>query len=65
MTEIVTQQRKLGIGILGTGSRGVYFAGQYFSKHPDCELSGLCDVRPESLEFARNELGELPAGCRF
>ncbi|MFK7692055.1 Gfo/Idh/MocA family protein [Paenibacillus sp. HJGM_3] len=60
MTEMSTRT-KLGIGILGTGSRGVYFAGHYFSKHPDCKLSGLCDLRPESLEFARKELGALPA----
>lgn len=52
---------KIGIGILGTGKRGVYFGGSYFGKHPDCELVGLCDINPDSLDFAREELGDLPA----
>jgi len=57
----MTKQGKVGIGILGTGARGVYFAGRYFSKHPDCQVVGLCDVRSESLAFALNELGDIPA----
>ncbi|WP_158606749.1 Gfo/Idh/MocA family protein [Paenibacillus ginsengarvi] len=52
---------KIGIGILGTGKRGVYFAGKYFGKHPDCKLVGLCDISTASLDFAREELGDLPA----
>ncbi|MBP1991864.1 Gfo/Idh/MocA family protein [Paenibacillus eucommiae] len=61
MSGAIDHKRKVGIGILGTGSRGVYFGGHYFSKHPDCELVGLCDVRQESLEFARSQLGDIPA----
>jgi predicted dehydrogenase len=52
---------KIGIGILGTGKRGVYFGGSYFGKHPDCQLVGLCDINPASLDFAREELGDVPA----
>ncbi|MFK7696029.1 Gfo/Idh/MocA family protein [Paenibacillus sp. HJGM_3] len=52
---------KIGIGILGTGKRGVYFAGNYFGKHPDCRLVGLCDIRSESLDFAKATLGDIPA----
>lgn len=54
-------QNKIGIGILGAGKRGVYFGGAYFGKHPDCELVGLCDVSQESLAFAKEKLGDIPA----
>jgi len=50
--------KKIGIGILGTGKRGVYFGGKYFGNHPDCELVGLCDIRMDNLNEARNMLGE-------
>ncbi|MDF2719823.1 MAG: oxidoreductase, partial [Paenibacillus sp.] len=53
--------KKIGIGLLGTGNRGVYFGGAYFGKHPDCEIVGLCDIRPESLAFAKEKLGDIPA----
>lgn len=55
------EKKKIGIGILGTGKRGVYFAGEYFGKHPDCRLVGLCDIRQESLDFAKTALGNIPA----
>lgn len=61
MSIMTKSNGKIGVGILGTGGRGIYFGGKYFSKHPDCELVGLCDLRPEGLEYARNELGDLPA----
>ncbi|WP_214626459.1 Gfo/Idh/MocA family protein [Paenibacillus agaridevorans] len=51
---------KIGIGILGTGKRGVYFGGKYFGNHPDCELVGLCDIRMENLLEARELLGDIP-----
>lgn len=54
-------RKKIGIGILGTGKRGVYFGGAYFGRHPDCELVGLCDVSEESLAFAKEHLGDIPA----
>jgi predicted dehydrogenase len=53
-------RKKIGIGILGTGKRGIYFGGKYFGNHPECELVGLCDIRQENLEEARALLGEIP-----
>lgn len=56
------KKSKIGIGILGTGHRGVYFGGTYFGNHPDCEIVGLCDIRKEALVFAKNKLGsDIPA----
>ncbi|MFC3772310.1 Gfo/Idh/MocA family protein [Paenibacillus sp. GCM10012303] len=52
---------KIGVGILGTGKRGVYFGGSYFGNHPDCEIVGLCDISEDSLGFAREKLGDIPA----
>lgn len=57
----MTTGKKIGIGILGTGKRGVYFGGVYFGNHPDCELVGLCDIEPENLAFAKEKLGDIPA----
>ncbi|GAA3409075.1 Gfo/Idh/MocA family protein [Paenibacillus hodogayensis] len=57
----MAQNNKIGIGLLGTGNRGVYFGGSYFGSHPECELVGLCDIRPESLAFAKEKLGDIPA----
>lgn len=60
----MTQTRianKIGIGILGTGKRGIHFGGSYFGRHPECEIVALCDIQEESLEVARQKLGDLPA----
>lgn len=58
----MTSSGKIGIGILGTGKRGIYFGGAYFGKHPDCEIVGLCDIRQENLAFAKEKLGDhIPA----
>lgn len=52
---------KLGIGILGLGTRGVYFGGKVLGGHPDCEVVSICDLRDERIAAARNVLGDVPA----
>ncbi|MBD2843807.1 Gfo/Idh/MocA family oxidoreductase [Paenibacillus sp. IB182496] len=56
---------KIGIGVLGLGKRGIYFAGDYFGKHPDCVIAGLCDLDPQRIAEARHVLGDVPATDRL
>lgn len=51
---------KIGIGIIGLGGRGVYFAGKVFSKYPDCKVVGLHDLYQSKIDAARNVLGSIP-----
>ncbi|MFW6270506.1 MAG: Gfo/Idh/MocA family protein [Bacillota bacterium] len=53
------QKDKIGIGVLGLGGRGVYFAGKKIGGHKDCQLVGLCDIDEKKIETAQNILGEV------
>ncbi len=50
----------IGIGILGLGGRGVYFAGKIFGRHPECRLAGICDIAWKKIESSRAVLGNVP-----
>jgi predicted dehydrogenase len=52
---------KIGVGVLGLGKRGVYFAGDYFGKHPDCKIVGICDLDQERIDDALHVLGDVPS----
>lgn len=55
------ENKKIGIGILGLGTRGVYFGGKLFDRHPGCKIVGLCDLNRERIKAAKNVLGDIPA----
>ena len=40
------ENKKIRIGIVGTGSRGVDCFGQLLIKRDDVEIVALCDVNP-------------------
>ena len=52
--------KKIGIGIIGLGGRGVYFAGKVFSRYSDCKIVGLHDLAQSKIDAARNVLGDIP-----
>lgn len=54
------KNEKIGIGILGLGNRGVYFGGKIFTKHPKCEVVGLCDIEQDKIYAAQRVLGNIP-----
>lgn len=54
------ESKKMGVGLLGTGKRGIYFGGKYFGNHPACKLVGLCDIQEERLTAAQQQLGDIP-----
>jgi predicted dehydrogenase len=53
--------KKIGIGILGLGGRGLYFGKMHFGNHPECRLVALCDLRGDRLKYAAKELGDIPS----
>ena len=58
----MNNQKKIGIGILGLGTRGVYFGGKMFDRREDCEIVALCDIKQEKIDAARKELNrDIPA----
>ncbi len=52
----MNNSKKIGIGILGLGTRGVYFGANVFGRREDCELVGLCDIKQEKIDAARAQL---------
>ncbi len=48
---------KFSIGIVGCGSRGVYFGGEDFMRLGNCYVTCVCDIRPERVEYAKKTLG--------
>jgi predicted dehydrogenase len=53
------KKREIGIGIIGLGTRGVYFGGKIFAAHPECFLAGICDIKSEKVETAQKVLGDV------
>lgn len=50
---------KVRIGIIGIGNMGTSHAQNLVAgKVPTAELTAVCDVRPERLEWAKNNLGD-------
>jgi len=49
---------KHAIGILGLGSRGVYFGGKSFQKNGNCYVACVCDTQQEKLDAAKEIFGE-------
>jgi len=54
------ENKKIGIGIIGLGGRGVHFGGELFSKFPDCRIVGLHDISQYKINEARKILGDIP-----
>lgn len=50
--------KKLGLGIIGCGSRGVYFGAKDMGSDSDFNLVALCDVSEEKLAAAKEMLGK-------
>jgi len=48
--------KKIGIGLLGLGTRGVYFGGKVFEQFPDCEIVAVCDQRQDKINAATRVL---------
>ena len=50
--------RKIGIGVLGLGGRGIWFGVKSFLAHdPRAHIVALCDRNPAQLAFAQQETG--------
>ncbi|MBP1990233.1 Gfo/Idh/MocA family protein [Paenibacillus eucommiae] len=56
-------QRKVRLGIIGTGRRGAYLASLYHS-YPKCEVTALCDRFEHVAEEVAGQLG-IPGVARF
>ncbi|MDF2722460.1 MAG: oxidoreductase [Paenibacillus sp.] len=54
-------KHQIGVGILGMGSRGTNLGRNFFSKHPDVAIVGICDLSESRLEMARETFGNVPA----
>lgn len=52
----MSMQDKIKIGILGLGTRGVYFGAKMFDRRDDCEIVALCDIKQEKIDAARQVL---------
>jgi len=50
-------EKKLRIGIVGTGSRGTYF-GMLLNRNPKAELAALCDPNTARMDAVADRLGE-------
>ena len=51
--------KKVKLGVLGLGNMGTRHARQILEGHcPEIEVSAVCDVKSERLEWAKNTLGE-------
>ena len=46
------------VGIIGLGTRGVYFGGKVFENQPGCEIVALCDIRQDKIDAAQKALGK-------
>lgn len=53
---------KFSLGIIGAGSRGVYFGGETFTKVGNFYVSCVCDINPEKVLQAIDVLGSDVAG---
>ena len=53
---------KFSLGIVGLGTRGVYFGGKDFMELGNCYVSCVCDILPERIEHAKKVLGEDVVG---
>lgn len=49
---------KVGLGILGLGSRGVYFGGRSFTATGEAYVAAVCDPLPNKVAAAKEFLGE-------
>ncbi|WP_127587906.1 Gfo/Idh/MocA family protein [Paenibacillus koleovorans] len=54
--------KKVRMGIIGTGKRGIYVGGLY-AKHPHCEVIALCDTIRPNVEKAGAALGVSSGHC--
>ena len=52
----MSDQKKIRIGIVGTGSRGVDCFGQLLIKRDDVEIVALCDINPVRVKAAKEHL---------
>ena len=50
--------KKLKIGIMGSGIRGVYIAKDFMLLN--CEIVAACETNPKKIEFAKEHLGDIP-----
>lgn len=53
---IMSEQKKIKIGIVGTGARGVMCFGKLLKKRDDVELTALCDINPVRCKAAQEYL---------
>lgn len=52
------KKRKIKIGFVGVGSRGLYMLRYVFCNMSDVEIVMICDINPKHLESAKAELAE-------
>lgn len=56
------KEGKFNIGIIGLGSRGVYFGGEEFRELGQYNLTCVCDIVPELVDNALNKFGPEVTG---
>lgn len=54
-----TMERKLRIGIVGTGNRGTGCFGKLLAKRPDVEIAAFCDPNPVRMRAAAEYIGGI------